>query len=171
MIQIGLSSSNGGDFGEDSIKLLDHVRVADGNSQFSAISVILSRTFWQFHVLFFDSHIIVYHHLHIHSVVFLLFHSFFFFLWRIGLIDLSNFSLNHLHNFPSLRNFINGLLMLLHFAQNRCLIQIGLNNLIFLTSFLIFKQIFLNLDSIRNCSDGQSEFLLFFVNTSQVVES
>jgi hypothetical protein len=103
-------------------------------------------------MLFFGSHIIENNHPHIHTVVLFLRSSLFLLIG--GCLVEFNLSilLNLLDDLDTFCNFLNGLLVFLHFTENSSFVEVGRHNIMFVLNGLLFIQNFFYFQGEADCS-------------------
>lgn len=118
-----ITSSDSGNFTQNVLEFFNHVGVINLYCQFPACLVIFGCALIEFHVLFLHSHIIIYYHLHVSSIILFLLYSFFLlFSLRLILCCLRYFFLDHVCNFFSFKDLFNGFFMFFHLTQYRCFV-------------------------------------------------
>lgn len=162
------------DFVKNSLELFDHEVIVDHKGQLSALLVILACSIDHFHMLLFSTHVIVYYHLHIQSIVSLLLKSLFqLCVWvTFSFWDLFDyFTLYFLYEFLTFHDLFNCFFMFVHFTQYCCFVQVCWYNIVFLLIWLLIEQCFLNFQSKTDTSQSNTKFSFLFVNASQIIKS
>lgn len=153
--------SLGLEFGNNFFEFPCHELVVDDEGESSAFLVVADGAGNQSLMLLLDSDVIMDEHLHVESVVALLLqpleHAFVLAFLELRL----DVSLNFLHKHPCLSNLLQRLLMLLHFAQNSSLVEVGWDDIILLLIFEIFNQVLLEIDSIADSLECHHVVLIF----------
>lgn len=75
-----------------------------------------------------------------------------------------DFFLDHVYNPLGLDDLLYRLFVLFHFAQDGSLVEVGLDDFVFFSPFLVLEKVFFYLDSVGDRPDGQRKLLFLFVD-------
>lgn len=139
--EVGVSL--GFEFADDVFELPGHELVVDDDGQSASLLIVADGAGGQSLVLLLDADVVVNQHLHVKPVVAFLLETldqaFILTLLQFGL----DISLNFLDKHPGLADLFQCLLVLLHFAENGCLIEVRWYDIVFLLIFEVFDESFL----------------------------
>lgn len=133
--------------------------VADDGGDLFALFVVVYCLRLQADVLLLSPHVVKDDHLHVEAVVSFLYQPLLVLLIDSGLDLLDQLLLDSLDMGFGLEDDVYGLAMLLHFAVDGCLVEIGGNNIVFLLTIVLEEEFFFKFKCVVDRPQGNSKLL------------